>query len=274
MKYLLYCIFHNPTYPACNSSGDLDRNELNAFMNVEGETLFSVSSRDLCALVTKTSLHSESETPSVINPDITQLLDYGKVIESIHRTRTVIPMRYGCVFDKESQIIRFLEEGYQKFKALLIELEGCVEIGIRILNSVREADSVQSGCANDQTVNVDTFSGSGRNYLNARKAHYSTKEFFSQKTGSLIKKYTASFDGLFVKVKTELPSSHIRPPAIGDIFLTLYFLVPRGSVESFRAAFRQMCATESAKLLMSGPWPPYNFVTTAVKMEDLIQGER
>jgi hypothetical protein len=36
--------------------------------------------------------------------------------------------------------------------------------------------------------------------------------------------------------------------------------VPRASVESFRRAARHLRPKESVKLLLSGPWPPYNFV--------------
>ena len=43
-------------------------------------------------------------------------------------------------------------------------------------------------------------------------------------------------------------------------FSSLYFLVKRGAVESFRQAFRRIERAESARLLLSGPWPPYNFV--------------
>jgi hypothetical protein len=47
--------------------------------------------------------------------------------------------------------------------------------------------------------------------------------------------------------------------------LSLYFLVPGSAVESFRQAFRHLSATEPARLLLSGPWPPYNFVTNNPK---------
>ena len=65
----------------------------------------------------------------------------------------------------------------------------------------------------------------------------------------------AQFAGLFVKCTTEAPSPRLP-------LLSLYFLVPRPAVTSFRQAFRQLTETESARLLLSGPWPPYNFVTS------------
>jgi hypothetical protein len=273
MKYLLYCVFDNSVCSVFNTTDEPGCNEPNSLIGVEGGAILSVSTKDLCAAVSKIFLPSGDKSPSILNPDITVLLDYGKVIESIHRERTVIPMRYGCTFDKESQVIRFLEEGCRNFKAHLEELDGCVEMGIRVLNNGCEPGGVESGFVNHRTVNAGTFpSGTGRDYLNARKAHYAEEEFISKKTSSLIEKYEAAFDGLFVKVKAELPSINIYRPAIRDLSLTLYFLVPRGSVQSFRAVFRQLSMNESAKLLMSGPWPPYNFVTNAAGIENFIAG--
>jgi hypothetical protein len=43
--------------------------------------------------------------------------------------------------------------------------------------------------------------------------------------------------------------------------LSLYFLVPKKSIDPFRRVFRHMRRRmETTKLLLSGPWPPYSFV--------------
>ena len=62
-----------------------------------------------------------------------------------------------------------------------------------------------------------------------------------------------------VKSKTEAPSPRLP-------LLSLYFLVDRAVVESFRQAFRRLSEAESARLLLSGPWPPYNFVTSGMSL--------
>jgi hypothetical protein len=41
---------------------------------------------------------------------------------------------------------------------------------------------------------------------------------------------------------------------------SIYYLVPRDSVAEFRKAFQSMSLNNPAKLLLSGPWPPYNFM--------------
>jgi hypothetical protein len=48
----------------------------------------------------------------------------------------------------------------------------------------------------------------------------------------------------------------------GPSMLSLYFLVPQCHIEKFCAEFREMSSRETAKLLLSGPWAPYNFAAT------------
>jgi hypothetical protein len=95
----------------------------------------------------------------------------------------------------------------------------------------------------------------GLAYLTARKAHYAQQDRWTRDYRRAADRCQAQFTGLFVKCQTEAPSPRLP-------LLSLYFLVPRPAVASSRQAFRQLTATESARLLLSGPWPPYNFVTS------------
>jgi hypothetical protein len=91
-------------------------------------------------------------------------------------------------------------------------------------------------------------------YLTARKAHYASQDRWTTEYRQAAERCREQFTGLYVKCKTEAPSPRLP-------LLSLYFLVPGPAVESFRRAFRRLTETEPARLLLSGPWPPYNFVT-------------
>jgi len=94
----------------------------------------------------------------------------------------------------------------------------------------------------------------GLAYLLARKAHYTQEDRWTQEYRQAADRCLAQFSGLFTKARTEGPSPRLP-------LLSLYFLVPHRAVASFRQAFRHLAAAEPARLLLSGPWPPYNFVT-------------
>jgi hypothetical protein len=47
----------------------------------------------------------------------------------------------------------------------------------------------------------------------------------------------------------------------GQPTVSLYFLVRQADLLLFRQSCAELLNSSSAKLLLSGPWPPYNFVS-------------
>jgi len=66
-------------------------------------------------------------------PDASQVMAYAEVIKAFHDVQAVLPMRYGCLLDSEAQIVEFLYGQARQFKASLDELDGCAEMGVRVL---------------------------------------------------------------------------------------------------------------------------------------------
>jgi len=120
VSYLLYCILNSPKTQSPV-----------ALVGVDGQPVFLLSNDGLSATVSKIQ-HPH------ISYNISWLLAYKQVIEAFHNDLAiggVIPMRYGYLFKERSQVTRLLKERSKQYKALLKELEGCVEMGIRILIS-------------------------------------------------------------------------------------------------------------------------------------------
>ncbi len=220
-----------------------------------GGPVFQVAHRRLSAVVSRVNRLD-------LAPDLPRVGIYERVVLSYHRQGAVIPLRYGCFFNEESQVIQLLEEQGPRYEALLQELEGCVEMGLRVLLPPGPWAAVTPGGSKGCREVAgppppDTGSAANRPglaYLTARKAHYARQDCWTREYRQAADRCLAQFSGLFSKCKTEAPSPRLP-------LLSLYFLVPRLQVESFRQAFRHLTQTEPARLLLSGPWPPYNFVT-------------
>ena len=114
MKYLVHCIL---------------RNRL-AAPETRKNSVRLIASGTLAAAVTPVG----NETAA---PDTSQLLAYETVISALHASGTVIPLRYGCLIEDESQIGRLLDERRIEYEGLLDRLEGRVEIGLRVLWEAR-----------------------------------------------------------------------------------------------------------------------------------------
>ena len=244
MSCLFYCIRR---HPGTELSGSL--------LGVGGRPVYQVAHRGLSAALSQIG-------PGDLDPDIPRVRAYERVVSSYHRRGVVVPMRYGCVVEQESQAIQLLEEHGPRYEALLQELDGCVEMGLRVLlpsgpwaavipGGPEASREVAGPCPPDAAAAADRL---GLTYLTARKAHYASQDRWTTEYHQAAERCREQFTGLYVKCKTEAPSPRLP-------LLSLYFLVPLPAVESFRQAFRLLTESESARLLLSGPWPPYNFVT-------------
>jgi hypothetical protein len=268
MSCLLYCIFRDSVCVDYGADSPVGYQNPDTLAGFGGQPVFTVSNSGLGAALSKIIPSIKKGTCSISAPGISLLLDYERVVKAFLRDRTVIPMRYGCLFEEKSQVFRLLQERRLQYMELLTELEGCVEMGIRALISDRGTQTAVGEISNPRNaIFTQKTSLTGREYLNARSAHYAREERFAEKNRLLAERCRTAFAGLFVKCKSEDTSFRGDRSLIRNPLLSLYFLVPRRSIEPFRLAFKQICSKESAKLMLSGPWPPYNFVTPIGRAE-------
>jgi hypothetical protein len=258
---------------------------VDSLMGVDDQPVAHVSNNGLVAAVSRI-------TREDLTPDMSLIMAYKKVVDSFHREQTIIPMRYGCLLKEKKQVAQLLEKNRIQYEALLKKLDGCVEMGIRVLidDCQLSIENLRNSELKDSDPQSTMFNAhshiSGQAYLTSRKAHYEQEDKLAKEIDTIIEQYRNAFSGLYVKFKTEYPStgnlqSAILPRSISAVaeplwgfnrgvnhqsqspLVSLYFLVPRQSVERFRRVFRLICRGQSAKALLSGPWPPYNFVTQA-----------
>ncbi len=102
---------------------------------------------------------------------------------------------------------------------------------------------------------------SGLAYLNARKRNFAWEDREEREADHLAEKVCLALTGLYRRHCRES-----RGLSQGRL-LSMYFLVPRPAQAAFREAARGLSAPGPAAVLLSGPWPPYNFVLAAPPLE-------
>lgn len=194
-----------------------------------------VAAHGLAAVVTLAE-----ETTSL--PSVSSLLAYEKVVETIHAGQTVIPLRYGCLVDSQRDVVRMLEDHRQEYEALLCRLEGMTEIGIRVLWPARAgfvpAMPLTPGAA----------------YVASLRNRYASAGSLTLEEAQRADRITRLLSGCYTEQRREVSTS-----SQGRL-LSLYFLTRKTCVERFWNEARRISPPSGAKLLLSGPWPPYNFV--------------
>ena len=180
-----------------------------------------------------------------------ELLTFHRVIETLHRSRTVVPVRYGSVLEDEGAVARHLEERRGRYGSLLAELEGFAEMCVRIL--VPKDDG--PGVAGEPEEPVEPVAAPpGGAYLRRRRRLYDRRDAAARRDARLADRLLEAFAGQWSKAKTERGG-----PLTGGT-AAVHFLVRRSAVEPFRKRFRALGAAAGSRVLLSGPWPPYTFV--------------
>lgn len=207
---------------------------------VGGEAVSVVSGRELAAVASRIALAG-------LSPDLECLLGYERVVAALHGMETMIPMRFGCVLETEAEVARFLDGHCRRYQELLDALDGYTEMGIRVIVPPPTTDA-------PATCHLSPITApSGSAYLAARREHYRAEQRVSTLEESIAGQIHAGLSGLYKCAKRE---SSLRAQCQ---LLSLHFLVPRDAVNSFRLAFRHLHRDGRTALLLSGPWPPYNF---------------
>lgn len=226
MKHLLHCVFRHTAEAPLESGG--------------GE-VWVVAGHGLAAAASQVR-----EGDAV--PGVSRLLAYQQVIEAFHASRAVIPMRYGCILESESALVRLLADHREEYEALLCQLEGMAEMGIRVLWKSRQWPPPCEG----EVIP----SAPGAAYLARLRKQQASRDGLTPEEARLAGQISASLGGVSDRLRTEASTA-----AEGRL-LSLYFLTPKTAVEDFRDRVREMDFPEGTKLLLSGPWPPYNFVSS------------
>jgi gas vesicle protein GvpL/GvpF len=231
MELLLYCIF-----PGSGLS-------VPSFLSgVGGRPLMTVGRASLQAAV------SRCQRADLL-PDRETLQTYGRIVEWCHYHYTAIPFRFGYLLPDASQVERLLTERRTHYEALLEGLQGCVEMGVRIfLPCAPPGGPAGEGCA--------AGAASGLAYLNARKRSFAWEDREEREADRLAEKVCLALTGLYRRHCREF-----RGLSQGRL-LSMYFLVPKAAQDAFREAARGLSAPGPGAVLLSGPWPPYNFVLT------------
>jgi hypothetical protein len=174
-------------------------------------------------------------------PSVSSVLAFERVVEAMHARQAVIPLRYGCLMESEPAIVRLLRDHGQEYEALLGRLRGMTEMGIRVLCPARRESVSESP------------SSPGAAYLAALRNRYGSGNSLAPEEAQLADRITGWLSGCYLEQRRE------TSPADQGRLLSLYFLTPKTGVERFRNQARQIRPPGGAKLLLSGPWPPYNF---------------
>jgi hypothetical protein len=192
-----------------------------------------------------------SEISSPVAVTTANVLAHQAVVESLRTLGPALPARFGTVLPDRHALCRAIEGSHQCLLEDLARIGDKVELGVTVLASeaavevVRESESA-----------LETRSrGAGVQYLLGRAAALRRAERMRTDAAMLVVELRETFAPL------TLAERHVLLPT-SRILVRATYLAEPAEVAAFGALFtRARRAHGEHRLVLSGPWPPYSFVS-------------
>jgi hypothetical protein len=184
-------------------------------------------------------------------------VEHEAVVERLMQTHTVLPMRFPTVFASQEAVLAMMSQHYDSFREDLHRLHNHVEFGVRVLwprgkgfSPLRLRHSSGAVPGRDALATM-----TGKQYIQEQYRRYKDRQALGEQA--------AQFGhGLDAALSVLATAKRLRTVATGAFAFDGVYLVDKDKGAGFRLAFADVKRSEPGfEYLLSGPWPPYNFVT-------------
>ena len=191
------------------------------------------------------------------------------VVEGLVAGQAVLPMRFGTIYRTEDQVLRLLEGSSAVFRRSLDAVQGRVEWGVKI---IRDSATLETWLKNTRTqlrgVRPGPEVGAGTAYMTARMDERTLAEEIDRATSEVVHEVEQVLLERAEKAVTGVSSLMLDG---SDVVYDVALLVAEDRSDAFRAAVGELDATHAERGMafhLTGPWPPYNFVSLDVAAGD------
>jgi hypothetical protein len=236
MAWYAYCIGEKQAFP------ELARHRkpipLESVHGVSGNQVFLYPASDLAVIVSEHNPAEELSQKSGV--------DHARVIADCFRHSTVLPFRFGTVFNDDDSLRKSIRSNQRQFLGNIDKLRGKTEMHLKIL--------VDDCCCGREFTNHFAVEKVGREYLtNLRET--ATRHRERQTRARAV---SFQMHRLFMPLDEEVSC---RLSENGKMLLDIAHLIERKYVERYHNKFASTSATmRDCQMQLSGPWPPYHFV--------------
>lgn len=178
------------------------------------------------------------------------------MVEHLSAAATVLPMKLFTLFRSDARAVQHVQKQRRRIDRLLQRIAGRQEWGLRVM--LDELAALQS--ARRQAKPAGARAAPGAAFLLRKKKEQDVAR-------ELLDASRDRAGQVFEELSARADDARRRPPPPGDagrrVLLDAAFLLRRGRARSFKAAVRARARELSGRgysLVLTGPWPPYNFV--------------
>ena len=203
---------------------------------VGNNQIFAYPSGELAVIVSE-------YTPGELNQQA--VIEHARVVSECFRNTTVLPFRFGTIFESDEALRRALRSNRKAFTDSVSRLKGKAEMHLKLV--------VKDGSLREAMTDIELPDSVGGEYLSRLREKAARQRERQTKARAL----SVQVNRLFHPLEEEVSC---RKDETGGMLIDIAHLIDEKAIEryqnSFSSAARQL---KNCEILISGPWPPYHF---------------
>lgn len=174
------------------------------------------------------------------------VLEHARVVSVCFRNGTVLPFRFGTIFDTDDALRQAVRGNRRAFGVSVEKLRGKSEMHLKL--------TVRDGSLREAMTNIQLPDTVGGDYLIKLREKASRERERQTKARAL----SVQVHKLFNPLEEEISCKKV---ATDGMLIDIAHLIDSKSVEKYQNRFSSAAKQlKNCQLLISGPWPPYHFM--------------
>ena len=191
-------------------------------------------------------------------------IEYAGVIEKLAQQFTLLPMRYGSLMESIDSINKMLGRNYNEFQQNLQKVQNKCEFGLKIFcdSEKLKADLREKSEADTKTpaqLAPEIKNSVYRDYVNKKLKEHRLEELLLTYVDSVIAEITGCLARLNAVNKFK------KMATATNIIDAVFLLEKDRKGELIQTVEDLQNKNKGLNFVLTGPWPPYNFVEITIK---------
>ena len=179
------------------------------------------------------------------------VLEHARVVSVCFRSGTVLPFRFGTIFDSDEALRQAVRANRRTFGQSVARLKGKAEMHLKVV--------VRDGSMREALENIELPDTVGGEYLAKLREKASRDRERQTKARALSVQVHKMFNPLEEEVSCKRVDS-------SGMLIDIAHLIESKSVEKYQTRYSSAAKQlKNCELSVSGPWPPYHFLPVKLR---------
>jgi hypothetical protein len=239
MAWYAYCLTELQTL----SSGVRTRRPflLDGIQGVNGAPVMSYPSGEFAVVVSEYDRTAEAG-----ELDQKFVLEHARVVSVCFRSGTVLPFRFGTIFDSDEALRQAVRTNRRAFGVSVAKLRGKAEMHLKVM--------VRGGALRDAIMDVPLPDSVGGAYLMKLREKASKDRERQTKARAL----SVQVHKMFNPLEEEVSCKRVN---MDGMVIDIAHLIDSKSIEKYQNRYSSAAKQlKNCEIAISGPWPPYHFL--------------